>query len=92
MLTLFYKPSCPFCQRVLGEIEDMGIQLNLRDTSSDLVAADELLEKGGKPQVPYLIDEDRGISMYESGDIITYLEENYRGEKVAGDSACESCQ
>ena len=35
---------------------------------------DELMEKGGKRQVPFLVDEERGVSMYESDDIITYIE------------------
>lgn len=48
MLTLFYKPSCPFCQRVLAEAEDMGTKPNLKDTGTDSVALGELLEKGGK--------------------------------------------
>jgi len=36
-----------------------------------------LLEEGGKQQVPFLIDDELGKSMYESMDIITYLTENY---------------
>ena len=102
MLTLFYKPTCPFCQRVLGEAEDLGITMNLRDISSDTVALDELVEKGGKRQVPYLIDEERGVSMYESGDIVAYLAEHYKnatteksfnGVRVhKSDDTCETCQ
>ena len=36
---------------------------------------DELMEKGGKRQVPFLVDEENGVSMYESDDICRYLEE-----------------
>ena len=78
MLTLFYKPSCPFCQRVLGEAEHMGITLNLKDTGSDPAALEELLEKGGQKMVPYLVDSERDVSMYESADIIAYLQEHYK--------------
>jgi glutathione S-transferase len=92
MLTLFYRPTCPFCQRVLGEVEDMGIKLNLRDISSDTVALDELVEKGGKKMVPFLVDDERGVSMYESGDIIAYLNEYYKKDTMSGENVCESCQ
>ena len=34
-------------------------------------------ETGGKAQFPYLIDENTGVKMYESDDIIEYLYENY---------------
>lgn len=27
--------------------------------------------------VPFLMDTDKGVAMYESGDIIAYLQENY---------------
>lgn len=103
MLTLYYKPTCPFCQRVLGEADNLGVQFNLKDISSDEVLATELIEKGGKRQVPYLVDEEKGISMYESGDIIEYLEEHYAGAKGgdtfnglkihrSDDDVCDTCQ
>ena len=44
---------------------------------------EELIAKGGKKQVPYLIDAERGVSMYESGDIIAHLEQHY-GESGSG--------
>ena len=77
MLTLYYKPACPFCQRVLGEAEGLDSVLNLKDISTDTTVMDELIEKGGKKMVPYLEDTERGVSMYESGDIIAYLAEYY---------------
>lgn len=92
MLTLYYKPTCPFCQRVLGEVESMGIKLNLKDVSADPVALEELIEKGGKKQVPFLEDTEHTISMYESGDIITHLTEHHKGDSSGGDNVRESCQ
>jgi len=77
MLTLYYKPTCPFCQRVLSEAEALGITMNLKDISSETAAFDELIQKGGKKMVPFLEDTDREVSMYESGDIVTYLAEHY---------------
>lgn len=102
MLTLYYKPTCPFCQRVLGEAEAMGVSFDLKDISSDDVLAQELIDKGGKRQVPFLVDNERGESLYESSDIIDYLNEHYSNgdqkESFSGlrihksDDACETCQ
>lgn len=36
-----------------------------------------LLEKTGKVQVPYLIDPNTGVEMYESADILAYLDKTY---------------
>lgn len=77
MLTLFYKPTCPFCQRVLKEAEIAGVRFNLKDISTSEEIAEELIAKGGKRQVPYLVDEERGEAMYESGEIIEYIKEHY---------------
>lgn len=102
MLTLYYKTTCPFCQRVLGEAEDMGVQFNLKDISSDETLAEELIARGGKRQVPYLVDEEKGVEMYESGDIIEYLQgkqstseskESFNGLRIhKSDEACDTCQ
>ncbi len=38
----------------------------------------DILEKlGGKQQVPFLLDVDKGVSMYESDEIISYLKKTY---------------
>ena len=38
---------------------------------------DELVERGGRMMVPYLIDPNTGIEMYESNDIVAYLYATY---------------
>lgn len=71
---LFYRPTCPFCQKVLSYMREHDIDLPLRDISSDPGARDELVSVGGKSQVPCLFIN--GEPMYESGDIIAYLAAN----------------
>lgn len=77
MLTLYYKPTCPYSQRVLGEAEALGIRFDLKDISNDPILRDELIARGGKKQTPYFVDPERGEEMYESGDIIAYLHTHY---------------
>ena len=102
MLTLYYKPTCRYCQRVLGEVDGSDISLDLKDISTDETLVSELIEKGGKQQVPYLIDSEKNVAMYESADIVDYLKENYidqngeqsfNGLKIhKNDEACDTCQ
>lgn len=102
MLTLYYKQTCPYSQHVLGEAEALGVHFNLKDVASDPFLADELIEQGGKGQVPFLIDTDRAIKMYESENITAYLHEHYKkssedktfgGLKIhASDEVCDTCQ
>ena len=77
-LVLYYKPECPFCQRVLRFMERNEIELPLRDIKHDEGAQEELLELGGIDMVPMLLID--GQAMYESMDIIKYLDENVKGK------------
>lgn len=73
----------------------MGLKMDLKDVSADEALKAELIEKGGKKQVPYLVDADRGEAMYESSDIIAYLGEHYASSGVrvhVSEEICESCQ
>lgn len=50
----------------------MGIELTLKDIQEPALE-EELLQKGGKVQTPYLVDTVKGTEMYEADDIISYL-------------------
>lgn len=72
-LTLYYKPTCPFCKKVIKYIDEAGIIVPLEDTS-DEEKATELINLGGKKQVPCLVID--GKALYESDDIIEWLKLN----------------
>lgn len=74
-MKLFYKPTCPYCQKVLKYMDEAGIEMEMLNVDAIDGLREELKERGGKAMVPAL-DID-GQIMYESEDIITYLKENY---------------
>ena len=76
MLTLYIKTGCPFCFKVLAAAKELGITLEEKNIEDDIIAA-ELIARGGKRQVPYLVDLEHGAEMYESDDIIEYLKAKY---------------
>jgi len=77
MLNLYIKTYCPYSIRVLEANEVIKAPLNLLDITINPDLKTELLAKGGDTQVPFLEDTERGVSMYESIDIIDYLDEHY---------------
>ena len=72
-LMLYYFPLCPYCHLVLDCLERLGLEIPMRDIQSEPGARDDLLEIGGKGQVPCLVID--GKPLYESGDIVRWLEE-----------------
>ena len=52
--------------------EEVNIPFNKIDIKNN-ANEETLIKLGGKRQVPFLVDNDRNIQMYESNDIIEYV-------------------
>ena len=72
MFNLYVLESCPYCKKVMSFLEERNIKYNKIDIKNK-ENEEALIKIGGKRQVPFLIDTDRNIQMYESADIIEYL-------------------
>ncbi len=79
-LALYYMEGCPFCNLVRASINELGIDVELRDTVADAGHRADLVAERGRATVPVLRitspdGEDRW--MPESRDIVSYLQETY---------------
>ncbi len=72
MLDLYILETCPYCRKVMSFLDENGVKYNKIDIT-DKASEDALIQMGGKRQVPFLVDRDRNIQMYESSDIIEYV-------------------
>jgi glutathione S-transferase len=79
MITLYVTTNCPYCAVVLHELDELALPYEEKNISDNAIA-DELIKRGGKRQVPYLVDDLNGIEMYESADIVEYLMDTYKAE------------
>lgn len=73
MLLLYKMEGCPYCEKVLRHLEEKHISFKALDIA-DPVNLDELLHLGEKEQVPFLVDTDHNAKMYESDEIIEYVD------------------
>ncbi len=73
---LYVGTVCRFCKKVENFMEENNIDIPLVNINEDRQAMLELMEKGGKRQVPCLYHD--GEYLYESDDIIAFLKENYK--------------
>ncbi|MEM6926303.1 MAG: glutathione S-transferase N-terminal domain-containing protein [Myxococcota bacterium] len=79
-LALYHFDGCPFCLMVRATIEELGIDVELRNIRTDPERLDELVAARGRATVPVLqcTSADGMVRwMPESRDIVRYLRERF---------------
>lgn len=86
-LILYEYDGSPFCKRVRETINLLDLTVEYRPCpgARQSTFSQELLERTGKQTVPYLIDPNTGVEMFESDDQIKYLLEAYGPDKNSYD-------
>jgi glutaredoxin len=77
---LYQFHACPFCVKVRRVLQRLNLPMTLRDARTEGPFRQELLLQGGAVKVPCLrIMHSDGSTewMYESSDIIAYLEKTF---------------
>lgn len=72
MIRLFMLDTCGYCRKVIEYLDENNIpyeKINISEKENE----EALVRIGGKRQVPFIIDTDKNIEMYESNDILEYL-------------------
>ena len=76
-LVLYQFRMCPFCIKARRAIKRLSLNIETRDALREASSRQELLAGGGEIKVPCLrVTDDQGKTrwMYESSDIIAYLQ------------------
>ena len=78
-LALYQFRACPFCVKTRRVLHRLNVPAALRDAKNNATHRDELLQGGGKIQVPCLrIEQDGKVQwLYESKAIRSYLEQHF---------------
>ena len=79
-MVLYQFQQCPFCVKTRRQIRRLALNIEQRDARNDPQWNQELINKGGKYQVPCLkiTSGDGSVQwMYESTDINQYLDEKF---------------
>ena len=76
-LTLYQLEGCPWCEKVVDELDERGL-----DYESIWVAAlhserNEVKRVSGQRAVPVLVDDEHGVTMNESANILESLGTTY---------------
>lgn len=86
-LSLYQHRGCPFCTKVRRAMHRLNLNIQLRDITNSQYRQ-ELAEQGGLTKVPCLRIEQAGqvTWMYESNDIIAYLDERFSQQDMLSPS------
>jgi len=77
-MSIYQFYACPFCIKTRRTLKRLNLNIEMRDAQTNPARA-ELLAGGGEIKVPCLrIDNGDSVRwMYESSDIIAYLEQQF---------------
>jgi glutathione S-transferase len=76
-LTLYNMEGSPYCRKVREALSELDLEHVVRNVPKGSPKRAELERRGGKVQVPYLVDANTGEEMYESDAIVAYLARQY---------------
>lgn len=76
-LTLYSFEASPFCRIVRECLCTLEISYMLRNIAKGSEKRPSFVERTGQMLVPFLADPNTGTAMFESADIVNYLEETY---------------
>lgn len=77
-LELYSFEASPYCRLVREALTELELPYVLHNVAKRSPSRPAFVERGGRMRVPWLHDPNTGTSLFESGDIVRYLEETYR--------------
>ena len=78
-ITLYRLQACPYCERVVRQLDELGLPYRSRFVEPMHSDRNVVKRVSGKRSVPAIVDENTGVTMSESGNIVEYLQRTYGG-------------
>ena len=79
-ITLYRLQACPYCERVVRKLQEYDLDYQSRFVEPMHSDRNVVKRISGKRTVPAIVDENTGLTMSESGNIVEYLDKTYGGE------------
>ena len=76
-ITVYELEGCPFCEKVTDDLNDRGIAYESVWVDGLHSKRNEVKRVSGQRGVPVLVDEQTGVTMAESDNILDYIEATY---------------
>lgn len=76
-LELYSFEASPFCRLVREALCTLELPYRLHNVAQGSPSREAFVARSGRMMVPYLIDPNTGTEMFESAEIVAYLEDTY---------------
>jgi len=73
-ITLYALDGCPYCEKVHDALSDHGIEYETEWTTGLHSERNDVKRVSGQRAVPVIVDDERGVTMAESANILDYVE------------------
>ncbi|MDS0474873.1 glutaredoxin [Natrinema sp. 1APR25-10V2] len=72
--TVYVLEGCPYCEAVTDRLDAEGIDYEREEVPALHSGRDQVKRVSGQRAVPVLVDDDRGVTMAESENILEYVD------------------
>jgi glutathione S-transferase len=76
-ITFYRLQACPFCERVTRTLDELDLEYHSRFVEPMHSERNVVKRVSGERTVPAVVDENTGVTMSESANIVEYLEKTY---------------
>jgi len=76
-LELYSFEASPFCRIAREALSSLELPYRLYNVAQGSARREAFLARSGRMMVPWLADPNTGAEMFESADIVAYLEKTY---------------
>ena len=76
-LELYSAEASPFCRIVREKLCTLELPYRLHNVAKGSAQREAFVARSGKQLIPYLVDPNTDCEMFESADIVSYLERTY---------------
>lgn len=73
-ITLYELDGCPYCEKVADRLDELDVEYESVWVDAPHSERNDVKRVSGQRAVPVLIDDDRGVTMAESDNILEYVD------------------
>ncbi|MEY7849842.1 glutathione S-transferase N-terminal domain-containing protein [Natrarchaeobius sp. A-rgal3] len=74
MVTIYALEGCPYCEAVTDRLDEIDVDYEYEWVPALHSGRDQVKRVSGQRAVPVLVDEEHGVTMAESENILEYVD------------------